>query len=207
MSVYNKIASGSTGNCIIYHDSIMVDCGVSIKLIENIGVSLILLTHEHRDHINISTIKKLCFENPLLRVGCCEWMKNKLNGIRNVDVYELGETYDYGQFKIKPFKLYHDVKNCGYKIFKDNHKIIHATDTAHLDGIEAKDYDLYAIEHNYCEDEVLEAIDKKMSLGIYSYEKGALETHLSEQKAKEFIYRNKKESSEVLRLHESTRYL
>lgn len=147
------------------------------------------------------------YERPSLRIGCCEWMLPFLEGIRDVDVYDLNMKYDYGSFSIMPFKLFHDVPNCGYRIFKDNHKIFHATDTSHLQGILAPNYDLYAIEHNYDDDLIMASINNKISNGDYSYEKGSFNSHLSESQARDFIYYNRKETSEVLKLHGSTGYL
>jgi len=165
---------------------------------------VIILTHEHKDHVNITTLKKLSKERPTLRFGCCEWMVEHIKGhVKNIDVYKIGDVYNYGSFSISPIKLYHDVPNCGYRIFKNDSKILHATDTSHLEGITAKDYDLYAIEHNYDEEKIAENIREKEGKGLFCYEKRAMNSHLSEQQAREFIYKNKKESSEVLRLHQS----
>ena len=203
--MYKVVKTGSTGNAVIYHNSIVVDCGVTFDAIKPYlyDLQLILLTHIHKDHINTTTLKRLQFERPTLRIGCCEWMVEHLYGFRNVDVYNPGNTYDYGDFKIIPIKLYHDVLNCGYRIFRKDHKTIHCTDTAHLDGIEAKNYDLYAIEHNYNEDTVFESIQKAKATGQFSYQALSVNSHLSEQQAKDFIYKNKGDKYEVLRLHES----
>lgn len=204
--MYNVVATGSNGNCIIYHNTIMVDCGLPYFKISNFvqKVQIILLTHEHLDHINIKTLERLSFERPSLRFGCCEWMFEKTKHFRNVDIYEVGKLYNYGSFSVSPVKLYHDVPNCGYRIFKDNTAIFHATDTAHLNGIEARNYDLYAIEHNYDEDVIYDIIAAKEAKNEFAYQKGAINSHLSEQKAKEFIYKNKGDHSKVLRLHESS---
>ena len=94
------------------------------------------------DHINIKTLQRLQKEHPSLRIGCGEWMLPYLEGMTNVDVYEIGKLYDYGQFKISPFKLYHDVPQVGYRLFKDETKIFHATDTKTLTGVTAQGYDL-----------------------------------------------------------------
>lgn len=203
--VCNVISSGSHGNCVLYHNSIMVDLGVSYKQVEDIKnqIQILLITHEHSDHMNISAIKKLCFERPSLRVGCGEFVLKHLEGIRNVDVLEAGKVYDYGYFKISPITLYHDVKTFGYRIFKQNHKTIHITDTAHLDGISAKDYDLYAIESNYDEDGIKERIKQKQIRGEYAHQINSINSHLSDEQAKKFIFNNKKESSKIIRLHES----
>jgi len=163
--MYNVLSSGSKGNCVLYHNTIAVDMGIPYKMISAYknALQIVLLTHIHGDHCNISTIKKLAFERPTLRFACGEFLTQHLQGIKNIDVLEVGKVYDYGQFKISPIYLYHDVPNFGYRIFKDQTKIIHATDTAHLDGITAKDYDLYCIESNYNEDTVFESIESKKS--------------------------------------------
>ena len=202
--MHSIIASGSTENSVVYHNSIMVDCGIPFNQLRKVinNLQLVLLTHKHSDHLNLSTIKKLAFERPSLRFGCCEWMVEHLEGIKNVDVYEIGKLYDYSQFQISPVKLYHDVNNCGYRIFKDGIKIFHATDTCTLDGISAKEYDLYALEHNYDEETVWDNIKAIEDSGGFAHQRGAINSHLSEQQAKEFFFRNMKESSKLIRLHE-----
>ena len=206
--MYQVLSSGSQGNCIIYHNTIAVDMGIPYSTIKQIQSSLqiVLLTHIHGDHFNISTIKKLAFERPALRFACGEFLAKYLEGIKNVDILESGKIYDYGQFKISPITLYHDVPNFGYRIFKGEHKTIHITDTAHLEKIEAKNYDLYAIESNYNEDTIFESIKNKQAKGEYAYQIGSIQTHLSEQQARDFIFKNRGEHSDVLRLHESSNY-
>ena len=206
--MYQVLSSGSQGNCIIYHKTIAVDMGIPYSTIKQIQSSLqiVLLTHIHGDHFNISTIKKLAFERPALRFACGEFLAKYLEGIKNVDILESGKIYDYGQFKISPITLYHDVPNFGYRIFKEKHKTIHITDTAHLEKIEAKNYDLYAIESNYNEDTIFESIKNKQAKGEYAYQIGSIQTHLSEQQARDFIFKNRGEHSDVLRLHESSNY-
>ena len=100
----------------------------------------------------------------------------------------MGKIYDYGAFKVSPVKLYHDVPNFGWRIFLPNgQKIFHATDTAHLEGITAKGYDLYAIEHNYCEEYIQQAIEEARANGEYTHAYGNINTHLSIQQARAFI--------------------
>ncbi len=204
--MYNVLSSGSKGNCVIYLDSIAVDMGVSYKAIDpyKSNLQIVLLSHIHSDHFNISTIKKLSFERPTLRFACGGFLKEYLDGIKNVDILESGKIYDYGAFKISPITLYHDVPNFGYRIFKGETKIIHCTDSSHLEGITAKDYDLYAIESNYNEDTVFESIERKKANGEFTYQKGAINSHLSEQQARDFIFKNRGDNSKILRLHEST---
>ena len=207
--MYKVISTGSQGNAVLYNNQILVDCGVPFALIKPYlyNIQLILLTHSHKDHININTLKRIAFERPSVRIGVGKWMSKLVEGIRNVDYYNIGSLYNYGSFLISPVKLYHDVPNCGYRIYICNgkggeYKIFHATDTAHLNGISAKEYDLYAIEHSYDEDTVQDTIKDKQARGEYAYEVGAINSHLSEQQARAFIFDNQGSNSAVLRLHE-----
>ena len=207
--MYKVIASGSKGNAILYNNSILVDCGIPFSMLKPYlyDIQLVLLTHKHGDHFNESTLNKLVYERPTLRIGCCEWFDDLK--YKNVDNYKIGSIYNYEKFLISPVKLYHDVPNCGYRIFicdgkSGEYKIFHATDTEHLKGIEAKNYDIYAIESNYDEDSIETIIKNKISNGQYAYEKGAINSHLSEQQARDFIFKNAGENYEVVRLHETS---
>lgn len=206
--IYNVISSGSNGNAVIYGNKIMVDCGVSFAKTKPFvnDIAIVLLTHEHKDHINIKTLAKLQMLRPTLRIGCCEWMLPLLPGLNNIDVFNIGVLYNYGSFKVSPIKLYHDVLNCGYRLTIDGYKILHATDTAHLEGISAKGYDLYAIEANYDEEKVEQAIVEAQERGEYCHAIGSIKSHLSTQQAFDFVNKNKKDTSEVLLLHKSNSF-
>ena len=206
MGIAKVISSGSEGNAVIYNNAIMVDCGVSFKALEAVKRSLkiVLLTHKHGDHLKLRTLQRLQAERPTLRVACGDFLLEELPCIKNIDVLQVGKIYDYGAFKVSPIKLYHDVPNFGWRIFLPNgQKIFHATDTVHLEGISAKGYDLYAIEHNYCEEYIQQAIEEARANGEYTHAYGNINTHLSIQQARAFIEANRKESSEVLELHKS----
>ena len=206
MGIAKVISSGSEGNAVIYNNAIMVDCGVSLKALEAVkrSLNIVLLTHKHSDHLKLRTLQRLQAERPTLRVACGDFLLEELPCIKNIDVLQVGKIYDYGAFKVSPIKLYHDVPNFGWRIFLPNgQKIFHATDTVHLEGITAKGYDLYAIEHNYCEEYIQQAIEEARANGEYTHAYGNINTHLSIQQARAFIEKNRKESSEVLELHKS----
>ena len=206
MGIAKVISSGSEGNAVIYNNAIMVDCGVSLKALQEVKRSLkiVLLTHKHSDHLKIRTLQRLQAERPTLRIACGDFLLEELPCINNIDVLQVGKIYDYGAFKVSPIKLYHDVPNFGWRIFLPNgQKIFHATDTVHLEGISAKGYDLYAIEHNYCEEYIQQAIEEARANGEYTHAYGNINTHLSIQQARAFVETNRKESSEVLELHKS----
>ena len=206
--MYKILSSDSKGNAVIYFDTIVVDCGISFAKIEScIGnIQIILLSHEHSDHFNFSTIKKIQFERPCVRVACGKFMTEKLSGIRNVDVLEIGKIYNYGTFKVSPVLLYHDVPNYGYRIFKNNKKIFHATDTFTLDGISAKNYDLYAIEANYDETRIWTVIKEKELQGKYAHQRNAINRHLSSRQAQNFVLKNAGKDYEFITLHQSNEF-
>lgn len=205
---YKIISSCSTGNASILRDIVLIDCGVTFKKLEKYykNLKLVLLTHIHSDHFKKETIRKLAQERPTLRFACCEWLlKPLLNcGVSrsNIDILQIGTRYDYKLFKIVPVKLYHDVPQCGYRVLFDDYKVFYATDTKTLEGITAKDYDLYLIEGNYEDDELEERIRKKQEKQQYCYEYRARHTHLSKQQASEFLLNNMGENSEYVFMHE-----
>lgn len=86
-------------------------------------------------------------ERPTLRFGCCRWMVPKLIecGVSptQIDVYDIGKRYDYKVFALSPIKLYHDVPNCGYRLYFGRKRVLYATDTRTMEGISAKGYDYY----------------------------------------------------------------
>ena len=110
--------------------------------------------------------------------------------------------YNYKLFKIIPIKLYHDVPQCGYRILFKDYKAIYMTDTKTVEGISAKNYDLYLIEGNYDEDEIEERIKEKQQKCEYVYEFRAKDSHLSKQQASEFLLANMGEESEYVFMHE-----
>lgn len=152
---YSIINTGSDGNCTIVNEILAIDMGVSYKKLSPYvdKLQLVLLTHIHGDHFNKSTIRKLAINRPTLKFGCCEWLVQELLSCgvskNNVHVYDIGTKYNYGSFSLIPIKLYHDVPQCGYRLFMNNEKLIYATDTNTLDGIKALEYDVYLIEGNY----------------------------------------------------------
>lgn len=204
---YNIISTGSQGNAVVLNDYILIDCGVTFKALTDVyrNLRIVLLTHEHIDHFNKTTIKRLAKERPTLRFGCCKWLVSILLECnvseRNIDVYEAGKIYDYKAFKVSPIKLYHNVENCGYRLSIGGEKALYATDTAHMKGITAKDYSLYLIEANYTEEDLEKRIIAKTAAGQYCYELYVADRHLSREQADEFLLSNMGENSSYVYLH------
>lgn len=205
---YKVLQTGSAGNATVLNDEILIDCGVSYKVLTNVihGLKLVLLTHIHGDHFSKSTVRRLAQERPMLRFGCCEWLVNNLVslGVRleNIDVYEIGKWYDYRAFSVSPVNLYHDVPNCGYRVQIQGDKAIYMTDTVTVEGIQAKNYDLYLIEANYIEEEIQEKIKEKEANNEYCYEHRVLLTHLSKEQCDEFLLENMGDNSKYEYIHQ-----
>ena len=200
---YKIINSGSDGNGMIIEDTILIDCGISFKKLNEYykRLEIVLLTHIHGDHFNKKTISKLAIERPTLRFGCCEWLVKDLIecGVnkKNIDVYETGKTYSYKTFKVIPIKLYHDVPQCGYKLRLGVNKLIYATDTNKIEHIEAKNYDYYFIEGNYEDEEELH------SRAVNDFYKDRVKnTHLSKVQATEWLMKNMGKNSKYIFMHE-----
>lgn len=207
---HNIISTGSKGNAVVINGTILIDCGVPFSALKDVckDLRIILLTHQHGDHFNSRTIKKLAQERPVLRFGCCEWLASPLIecGVskRQIDVYG-AEEYIYENFSVEPFHLAHNVPNCGYKIhvgeYFNPHRVLYATDTNSMDGIGAKNYDLYMLEANYGEEEIAERIRLKQEAGEYCHEWDVLKNHLSKEKADDWLYRNIGPNSRYVYLH------
>ena len=77
---YKIIKTGSAGNALLLDGRILIDCGVLFKDIEPYadGIEVVALTHEHGDHFNKATIKRLAYEYPGIRFCVPRHMITKL---------------------------------------------------------------------------------------------------------------------------------
>lgn len=195
---YDVISTGSKGNAVVINGRVLIDIGVPFKMLRDVkkDLAVVLLTHIHGDHFNPRTVRALSKERPTLRWGCCEWMVGPLleAGVdeRRIDVMEPGVWYNHPSLwlSVSPVSLTHDVPNCGYRICMEEERLFYATDTGTLDGIQAKDYDLYLIEANHTREELEARLKAKQEAGEYAYEVKAAENHLSLEQAQNWIYEN-----------------
>jgi len=212
---YKIISSCSSGNAILLDNGILLDCGVPFKIIQRHlrKIKAVFISHEHHDHLNISTLKKIHELRPTVRFIVGFWLKQCLlsKGIdaSKIDVIEHGKVYNYKSFKVLPFILIHDVKNYGIKIIdmQSKQKIIYAVDTNRIDHISAKDFNLYLIEGNYDEDKLEENIKIDTEKGLFSYGLRVKNTHLSVQKASEWLMNNMGANSYYEFIHQSANNL
>lgn len=207
--IYNILATGSTGNAVLINGTVLIDCGVPQKTLRPYArqIMLVLLTHEHGDHFNRSTVRWLAHARPALRWGCCDWMVPHLldAGVpeRQIDVYEpdLPMVYMELGLGLIPVFLHHNVPNCGYKITAGGQSLFYATDTGTLDGIEAKDFDLYMVEANHTVAEIEARAAEKAAAGEFAYELRAAQNHLSVEQATDWLAQNMSRRSLWIPMH------
>lgn len=120
---------------------------------------------------------------------------------KNIIVVEPDKSYNFGACIITPVKLWHDVPQIGYKVFIGDEKAIYMTDTHTIEGIQAKNYQLYFVEGNYHEDELQERIREKQEKGEFCYEYRVPKTHLSVEQATAWLMENMGENSEYVLMH------
>lgn len=201
------VQTGSSGNCVIFDKSVMVDCGVSYKKVEPYmkDVRLLLLTHIHSDHFKASTIRRMALERPKLRIACCRWMVKPLTDANvkpeQIIVMEPNKIYGFGICDVIPFEVEHDVPNVGYKIHFPSCKVVYATDCVNLRGIRAKDYDLYCVEANFQKEELQARMDAKKEAGLYPYEQRVLKCHMSKEECDDWLVKNMGHDSQYMYLH------
>lgn len=211
-NILNIVSSSSSGNCYIYNQDLMIDIGVSFAKIKPylINIKLLCLTHQHQDHINKKTLKRLIFEKPTIKIICGKWLVKILVEIginkQNIYVLELNKKYDLGKYIIQLVPAIHDVENCGYKIIikKDNYKIFHITDTSNLQGIEAKNYNFFSIEANYSEELLKKHIEECEDENMLYYLNRVPYTHLSQEQANNFLIENMGDNSKYEYIHQSS---
>ena len=138
-----SLYSGSSGNSLFVESKntkILIDAGVSCKKIEqalqdiNVDPSTldgILVTHEHRDHVqSLGTISKK-FDLPVFvnqeTLDAMPAQRDKI-AEKNIKLFKVDDKFEVGDLLIKPFAIPHDAANpCGFSVYKDKSKIVKGT--------------------------------------------------------------------------------
>lgn len=206
MQIYNKdfvdikfIGSSSKGNCYLFNDSIMVDCGMSYKKLEPYlhRVKVIFISHEHKDHINIETLKKIKHYYPHIKIFLNRSTSKKFGADVEHNIISTGQmiqfTHNNVKYQIVPIQLYHDVENHGFCIkytdLSTNQELVHfhGTDTSTLDKIVIPECDIFTLECNHIVEIVEENIRLAKEQGkYYKHLLRSLDTHLATFKALTF---------------------
>lgn len=186
---FKILKSSSKGNAYLLNSELLIDCGIAFKHLEDIidDIKIILLTHEHSDHLNVSTLKKLINVHNIKCVAP-SYLKAKLDEIDNVHLVSTDKVVETKKYVIKMFETFHNVPNVAYfvhnKETKFNH--FHATDTFEVPDV-LEELDSVSIETNYCEHEIQKLIEQDINDNKYCHYIHSQKNHLSIQKALRFI--------------------
>ena len=208
---YNILGTGSSGNCIIVNDNIMLDCGLSYSKIKKYlkNIKLIFISHKHTDHLLPTTIKQIAYNYPTIKfVYNIEDMQitNILvsNGILPKNCYGILQDswFNLGICKIKLNELCHDVLNSACHLEINGKRLLYVTDTSSI-PFDAKNYDNYLIEANYHSKEELEKkIQEAEEKGEFTHLKRVLYTHLCEEDCIDWLKENMGDNSEYQFIHQ-----
>ena len=211
MIKYSVIGSSSKGNAIVVEDKLLLDCGVSYKrLKEHLkNIKLIFISHVHKDHLLPAAIKQIAYNYPNIKyITGSDDVIFKLSkcGVKPSQMFRLKSNtwYDLGMFKVRLEELAHDVPNHCLKWGFKGEKGIYIVDTANVDNIKAKDYDLYLIESNYNEEVLKEHIENCEDKNQLVYLNRVPYTHLSFNQANSFLVENMGNNSEFEYIHKSS---
>lgn len=207
---YEIINSSSKGNAIVVEDILLLDIGVSYSKIKNYlkNIKLIFISHCHKDHLNPQTIKQIAYNYPNIKyVTGSEIVVKKLVGLeinkKNIYLLNICSWYDLGSIRVCLEPLEHDTPNYALKCKYKGKKLIYIVDTANVDNIKAKGYDLYLIENNYRQDILEKHIQECQDTNKLYYLDRVPRTHLSSEQANSFLIENMAENSRYEYIHKS----
>lgn len=221
------IASGSSGNCSIIDNKIMIDIGIKKKDRELLipfldDIKVIIITHRHTDHIQIPMMKWIIEEYPDItfmyiedvRYFLDEKLIRKQKGetipieVPKEHILELNKLYNLGFVKFKTVGIEHDVPNIGlYMAFKNGDRLFYATDTHDLNNVRIPSKTNYImIEHHHLDWHYDQIIEEKMNdeSEPYIHELQAKNVHQSFEQANDFLLANKIKAATVYRMHMSS---
>ena len=207
---YEIIGSSSKGNAIVLEDILLLDVGVSyVKIKKYISrIKLIFISHSHKDHFNPKTINQIAYNYPNIKyvTGSDIVVKTLVDlGVikKNIYLLDSGKWYTLGMLNVKLEPLIHDTPNYAFKCQYNGKKMIYIVDTANVDNIKAKGYDLYLIENNYREDILQKHILECEEQSKLYYLDRVPRTHLSSEQCNSFLIENMQENGNFEYIHKS----
>lgn len=161
------------------------------------------------DHFKSSTVNKIAYNYPTIKfvIGSEDIVKRLVEcGIRTNKIIILpeGKWFDMGTIKVKLEPLIHDVDNHCLKCEINKKKMIYIVDTANVDNIQAKGYDLFLIENNYREDILKKHIEECEDENKLYYLNRVSRTHLSDEQCNSFLIENMKDNGVYEYIHQSS---
>lgn len=174
--------TGSSGNCSVVNDSILMDMGLSAKrMADDFGiVTAALITHRHGDHVTDGALsaffkqRPAIFKNQLympkdvydavMERGHAQAM-DAVSHIPDEHLLRGGETFGLrtrsGKYTVTCFMVPHgDVPNLGYVIEnEDGSRLLWATDLENLGTLPQGKFDAICLEGSYDETVLGAALD------------------------------------------------
>lgn len=198
MPNYEIIKTGSSGNAVLVNN-ILFDCGVSWKMLEPYAsdIDMILISHRHTDHIRPTTLNKIKDLYPRIAIVAPQGFWNGTDKVK----YEFDALLQpnkklllKGKYEVLCTPTPHSVPNCAFIVkFPDGKTCMYATDTVSLDHLSIPNLDLYLLESNYDEIDIV----KEQRNAVV-----AVTTHLSQEASYGWYLRNKGKQSKYVPLHQ-----
>lgn len=172
----NVIATGSSGNCLVVNNEIMIDCGIPKKKIIKSNynldnLKLLLVTHKHGDHANLPFIRWCLNHNK--RVYLPQAVVSMLKNEGKINIHDVAHLITFNE-TLKPYHLvidglrydislhptdHYDLTNFAFEIDRsDGRNLLYATDLRTVDKTDRAPgladlgkFDTLILEGNYDE--------------------------------------------------------
>lgn len=218
----NIVGTGSTGNLNIIDEVIAIDCGLPrrdfLPFAEK--VEIIMISHEHGDHLNFACLNWLLKNRPAVikyglyvNQGTYAKLQAKAPAVAEAITHIIDDEVDTelrtskGKYRLRTYTLHHNVENQGFILENSaGEKLIHATDTFSMEDAPDEIYDYFLVEGNYDEEKLDEVLFQE-DLDVDNFFRASQNLrHLSNQQCHAFILNHSKPGSIAWQLHESETY-
>lgn len=215
---YNICYTGSKGNSNIINVGnlrFLVDCGVPYKWLEEKNmlderIDMLLISHRHSDHINISTYNHLRRKFPNMKVitnyEVSQFIKDKKSHYQPHYIIDSGMSLSIGSITINFIENDHGVQTQGYIFEKDGETLLYATDLSttvyYQQFLDTKgvQLDICLLENNYSIEKLMEKLDTHTGYNLAESQS----RHLEHKDFFNFVSKYCKVPENVVELHQSS---
>lgn len=181
------LATGSSGNCVLINDHILVDAGITFKHFREFDIpldqlSVCIITHKHGDHMNKPFVRKLLASNIPVIMSQDSAGELQMEGKLNVESYvntgkiiflqkDHGYSFEDNLTMYAHPQKHHDIINYALVFEADGFRLLYSTD---LDSLEPTDtgeglmhlgmFDTILLEGNYDEPYLRSYIEYMISI-------------------------------------------
>lgn len=124
------LASGSSGNCVLIDDCLVIDAGARVVLSGNAKPEAVLLTHSHTDHTRFLQEKFGGLPFYTTQEVADDMQKRNPFFVANMLKHDTWNSIEVGDnvYSVYVFKLKHDAPCIGFAIAGCDETILYATD-------------------------------------------------------------------------------